>query len=86
MIFASEFRCLEGFGKGGIAKIDFNSNWFSHDSRLHFSWFWVALGPIFMTFVALETCLKLDDSSRSSWVHPGPGNPAGGRERNDFWP
>ena len=37
-----------------------------------------------MIFVALEIGLKLDDSSRSSWIHPDPGNPAGGRERNAF--
>ena len=41
MIFGSESGCLglrnQAFGKGGIAKLDFRSNWISHDSRVHFS-------------------------------------------------
>ena len=67
MIFGSEAGCLglenQAFDKEGIAKINFCRNWISHDSRVNFSWFWVALGPIFMNFVALETGLKFDDFS-----------------------
>ena len=67
MIFGSDFGCLglqkQAFGKGGIAKINFRRNWISYDSRVYFSWFWVALGSIFMAFVALETGLKIDDFS-----------------------
>ena len=68
MIFGFESGCLgldnQAFGKGGIAKISFCRNWISHDSRLNFSRFRVALGPVFMTFVALETGLKFDEFSR----------------------
>ena len=88
MILGSESGCLgsenQAFGMDGIAKINFRRNWISHVPRVNFSWFWVALGPIFMIFVALEIGLKLDDSSRSSWLHPEPGNPAGGRDRGAF--
>ena len=38
MIFGSEQGLKnQAFGTGGIAKIDFRSNWISHDSRVHFS-------------------------------------------------
>ena len=41
MIFAFESGCLglknQAFCKGGIEKINFRSNWISHDSRIHFS-------------------------------------------------
>ena len=67
MIFGSESGCLglenQAFGKGGIAKINFYRNWISNDSRVDFSGFWVALRPIFMIFVGLETGLKFDDFS-----------------------
>ena len=67
MIVGSEFECLglqkQVFGNGGIAKINFRRNWISYDSRVNFSWFWVALGPIFMAYVALEIGLKFDDFS-----------------------
>ena len=45
-----------------IAKIiNFRRNWIVCDSRIIFSWFGMALGPIFMAaFVALETCSKID--------------------------
>ena len=65
MILGSESGCLgwenQAFGKGGIAKINFCTNWIFHDSRVNFSLFLVALGPIFMVFVALETGLKFDE-------------------------
>ena len=67
MIFKSKFECLglqkQAFGKGCIAKINFRRKWISYDSRANFLWFWVALGPMFMAFVALETGLKIDDFS-----------------------
>ena len=67
VIFESESGCLglknEAFGKGGIPKSDFRSTWISHDSMVHFSRFWVALGPIFMILGALETGSKFDDFS-----------------------
>ena len=41
MVFAFESGCLglenQAFCKGGIAKINFRSNWISHDSRIYFS-------------------------------------------------
>ena len=41
LVFVSKFRCLglekHAFGLEGIAKINFRSNWISHDSRAHFS-------------------------------------------------
>ena len=74
MLFASESEFLglkgQAFGKGGIAKMNFRSSWISYDSRVHFSLFWVALGPIFMTLVALETGLKFDAYSGCFWFHP----------------
>ena len=74
LIFRSEsgFLGLENqvFGKGGISKINFCRNWISNDSRVDFSGFWVALGPIFMILVGLETGLKFDDFSKWFWVHP----------------
>ena len=76
MIFGSESGCLglenQAFGKGGIAKINFCRNLISHDSQVIFSCFWVALGPIFMVFVALETGLKTDDFQCDSGVIPDP--------------
>ena len=74
MISGSESGCLgsenQAFGKEGIAKINFCRNWISHVSRVNFSWFWVALGPIFMTCVALENGLEFDDFSEWFWGHP----------------
>ena len=76
MIFKSKFGCLgsekQAFGMEGIAKIDFRRNWISYDSRVDFSWFWVALGPIFMAFVALETGLKINEFSCDFGVIPDP--------------
>ena len=67
LVFGSKFGCLglekQAFGMEGIAKINFRRNWISYDSRVDFSWFWVALGPIFMAFVALETGSKIDEFS-----------------------
>ena len=64
MILGSESGCpglqKQAFGMEGIAKINFRRNSISYDSRVEFSWFWVALGAIFMAFVALETGLKID--------------------------
>ena len=60
----------QAFGMGCIAKINFCRNWISNDSRVDFSWFWVALRPIFMIFVGLETGLKFDDFSGWFWGHP----------------
>ena len=64
LVFGSKFGCpglqKQAFGMEGIAKINFRRNWISCDSRVIFSWFWVALGPIFMAFVALETGLKIN--------------------------
>ena len=63
LVFGSKFGCLglekQAFGMEGIAKINFRRNWISCDSRVDFSQFWVALGPIFMAFVALETGSKI---------------------------
>ena len=68
MVFGSEFGCpglqKQAFGIEGIAKINFRRNSISYDSRVEFSWFWVALGAIFMAFVALETGLKIDGFSK----------------------
>ena len=65
LVFGSKLGCLDlekqAFGIEGIAKINFCRNWISYDSRVDFSWFWVALGPIFMAFVALETGSKIDE-------------------------
>ena len=67
LVFGSKFWCLGleklVFGMEGIAKINFCRNWISYDSRVDFSWFWVALGPIFMTLEGLEAGLKFDDFS-----------------------
>ena len=67
MVVGSEFGCpglqKQAFGMEGIAKINFRRNSISYDSRVEFSWFWVALGVIFMAFVALETGLKIDGFS-----------------------
>ena len=65
--FEFKFGCLvlekQAFGMESIAKINFRRNWISCDSSADFSWFWVALGPIFMAFVALETGSKSDEFS-----------------------
>ena len=76
LVFGSKFGCLglekHAFGMEGIAKIIVRRNWISCDSRVEFSWFWVALGPIFMIFVALETGSKIDEFSCDSGVIPDP--------------
>ena len=81
MILGSESGCLgwedQVFGIGCIAKINFRSTWISHDPRVQFSWFWVALGVIFMTFAALETGLKFNDFQDDSGVTPDPKHPPG---------
>ena len=81
MIFGFKFGCLglqkQGFGSGGIAKINFRRNWISYDSRVEFSWFWPGLGPIYMIFDALETFLKFGDFSGWFWGHPDPKYPPG---------
>ena len=67
MIFWSKFECQgiqkQAFGMEGIAKINFRRDWISYDSRVDFSWYWVALGLIFMVFVGLEAGSKIDDFS-----------------------
>ena len=67
MIFGSKCGCQgsekQAFGVEGIAKIKFRRNWISYDCRVDFSLIWVALGPIFMAFVALETGSKIDRST-----------------------
>ena len=79
--FESKFGCLglekQAFGMEGIAKINFRRNWISCDSRVDFSWFWVALGPLFMAFVVLETGSKIDEFSRWFWGHPRSWAPSG---------
>ena len=74
LVFGSKFGCLglekQAFGMESIAKINFCRNWISHDSRVDFSWFWVALGSIFMAFVALETGSRIDEFSSWFWGHP----------------
>ena len=77
MVFGFESGCLglenQAFGKGGIATINFRRKWIPHDSRVQFSCFSVALGPILMIFVALEeNGLKFDDFSGWFWVIPDP--------------
>ena len=88
LVFRSKFRCLglekHAFGMEGIAKINFRRNWISYDSRVDFSWFRVALGPIFMIFVALETGMKFDEFSRWSWGHPRSKAPARLRVNGSF--
>ena len=53
----------QAFGMEGIAKINFQRDWISYESRVNSSCFWVALGLIFMAFVGLEAGLKIDDLS-----------------------
>ena len=53
----------QAFGIEGIAKINFQRDWISYESRVNSSCFWVALGFIFMAFVGLEAGLKIDDLS-----------------------
>ena len=81
IIFWSESGCpgLENhaFGKGGIAKFNFCTNWISYDTRFNFSWFLVALGPIFIAFVALGTGLKFDEFWGWFWGHPRSWEPSG---------
>ena len=66
VIFGTESRCLglgnKHWAKGVLKNTTFRKNRISHDSPVNFSW--VVLGPIFMSFVALETSLKFDDFSR----------------------
>ena len=54
----------------GIAKTMFSQNAFIWDSRVDFWCFLEALGAGFPSFSALETGLKIECFSRSSW---GPG-------------
>jgi len=79
MFLGPESGCLglekHAFGKGGIAKSSFHRNWISLDSSVHFSWFWMSLGPIFMIFVALETGMKFDEFSRWFWGQPRSWDP-----------
>ena len=67
MIFESESGCLglenHVFGLGSSATIIFHRSWISHDARVELSLFEVALGPVFITFVALETRLKFGEFS-----------------------
>ena len=67
-IFGSGSECL-GFenqarGMRDIAKTDPHRNWNPHDFRFHFSGFWVALGPVLMTFAALEAGRKIADFAK----------------------
>ena len=54
MVFAFESGCLglknQAFCKGGIAKVNFRSNWVSHDSRIHFVTILGGLGTNFPDF------------------------------------
>ena len=68
----------QAFGKGRIAKINFRRNWISHDSRVNLLGCWVAFGPIFMIFVALEIDLKVNEFSGDSGVIPDPETEPGG--------
>ena len=81
MIFGSEFRCLglqkQAFGIESIAKNNFRRDWISYGSRFDFSWFWVALGPIFMAFIALETGPEIDDFLVDFEVIPDPESRSG---------
>ena len=45
----------QAFDTGIITEINFRRSWISYVTRFHFLWCWVALGPICMTSVALET-------------------------------
>ena len=60
----------QAVGKGDIAKINFRRNWISRGSMVHFQCFWVALEPISMIFVALETGLKFANFPVGFWGHP----------------
>ena len=53
----------QAFGVRGLQKPTFHRSWNSVVLRVHFCCFWVALGPILMTFDALETGLKFDEFS-----------------------
>ena len=74
LVLGCTFGCLglekHVFGNGSITKINFCRNWMSHDSRVNFSWFRVACGPIFMAFVDLETCSKINEFWCESGVIP----------------
>ena len=74
----------QAFGKGCIAKINFHRNSIYHDPRVHFLLFWVALGPIFITFVALETGSKIDTFSYDFECIPDPESRVGGRRLDGF--
>ena len=67
MIFWFKCECQDiqkqAFGMECIAKSNFRRDSISYDSRVDFSWFWVALGFIFMVFVGLEAGSKIDDFS-----------------------
>ena len=56
MVFGFEYGCPGfeswSFWKRRIAKINFRRSRKFHDSRIHYSWFWVALGFIFMWILA----------------------------------
>ena len=56
MVFGFESGCPGwdnyAFCKRGIAKINFCRGRSSHDARAYFSWFLIALGPIFMWILA----------------------------------
>ena len=60
------------FCNRSLAKVDFRRSWHSHDSRVHFFHDFDSFGPVFMTFVVLETGSKFDDFSKSPWIHPDP--------------
>ena len=68
MVWGSASGCLglenQSFGNESIAIINTCRNWISD------------VGPILMTFVALEIGLKFDLFSGSSWGHPRSWAPA----------
>ena len=61
MVFGSVFGCLglenQAFGMRCTAKTNFRISRNSFDFRIHLSCLRVALGPTFITFVALEIVL-----------------------------
>ena len=56
-----------GFRKDGTAKTMSSQESFFGDCRVDFVGFLEALGLLFLTFAALETGLKIECLSRSSW-------------------
>ena len=67
----------QGFRMEGIAKTMFPQKTFIGDSRVEFWCFLEALGAGFLSFTALETGLKIECFSRSSWgARLAPGNKA----------